>query len=87
MNQHTFQHQVIIFCRYTMAAIIGFFHSAQVEEYKYVTVYVLTLHSFRKKCLKSFYQPFVRNGKLDFVFLLVQKQTDGFNNGLLQQLY
>ena len=40
------------------------------------------LTSVSKKCLKSTFQPFVKNGKLEVTFLPVDKQTDGFNCGL-----
>ena len=32
-----------------------------------------------RKCLKSFLQPLVKNGKFDLTFLPVDKQIDGFN--------
>ena len=35
-----------------------------------------------KTCLKSLYQPFIKNGNLDAFFLRVQKQTDSINPGL-----
>ena len=38
--------------------------------------------SISKKCLKSLFQPLVKNGKLEVTFLPVDKQTDGFNCGL-----
>ena len=37
------------------------------------------LTSFSKKCLKSLFQPLVKNGKLEVTFVPVNKQTDGFN--------
>jgi len=37
------------------------------------------LISISKKCLKSLFQPLVKNGKLEVTFLPVDKQTDGFN--------
>ena len=40
------------------------------------------LKSVRKKCLKSHFQPIVKNGKLEVTLLLVDKQTDGFSCGL-----
>ena len=39
------------------------------------------LTSISKKCLKSLFQPLVKNGKLEVKFLPVDKQTDGFNCG------
>ena len=40
------------------------------------------LTSISKKCLKSLFQPLVKNGKLEVTFLPIDKQTDGFNCGL-----
>ena len=40
------------------------------------------LTSISKKCLKFFFQPPVKNGKLEVIFLPVDKQTDGFICGL-----
>ena len=45
----------------------------------------LTLVS--KQCLKSLYQPLLKNGKLEVTFLPVEKQTDGFNCGLFALAY
>ena len=47
-NRHIFQYRVITFSYCLMAAVIAFFHSAQVEESNYVIVYVLTLYPFPK---------------------------------------
>ena len=41
------------------------------------------LTSISKKCLKSLFQPLVKNGKLEVTFLPVDKQTDDFDCGLL----
>ena len=38
--------------------------------------------SISEKCLKSLFQPLVKNGKLEVTFLPIDKQTDGFNCGL-----
>ena len=40
------------------------------------------LTSISRKCFKSLFQPLVKNGKLEVIFLSVDKQTDGFNCGL-----
>ena len=40
------------------------------------------LTSVSKKCLKSLFEPFVKNGKLEVTFLPVDKQTHDFNCGL-----
>ena len=40
------------------------------------------LKSISKKCLKSLFQPLVKNGKLGVKFFPVDKQTDGFNCSL-----
>ena len=40
------------------------------------------LTSFSKKCLKSLFEPLVKNDKLEITFLPVDKQTHGFNCGL-----
>ena len=45
------------------------------------------LTSVSKQCLKSLYQPLLKNGKLEVTFLPVEKQTDGFNCGLFALAY
>ena len=40
------------------------------------------LTSVSKKCLKSLFEPFVKNGKLEVTFLPVDKQIHDFNCGL-----
>ena len=40
------------------------------------------LTSISKKCLKSFFQPPVKNGKLEVIYLPVDKQIDGFICGV-----
>ena len=40
------------------------------------------LTSISKKCLKSLFEPLVKNDKLEVAFLPVDKQTDAFNCGL-----
>ena len=45
------------------------------------------LTSVSKQCLKSLYQPLLRNGKLEVKFLPVEKQADGFNCGLFALVY
>ena len=45
------------------------------------------LTSVSKQCLKSLYQPLLKNGKLEVTFLPVEKQTDGFNCGLFALTY
>ena len=40
------------------------------------------LTSVSKQCLKSLYQPILKNGTLEVTFPPVEKQTDGFNCGL-----
>ena len=39
------------------------------------------LTSISKKCLKSLFQPLVKNGKLEVTFLPDDKQTDGLSCG------
>ena len=38
--------------------------------------------SMSKKCLKSLFQPLVKDGKLKVTYFPVDEQTDGFNYGL-----
>ena len=45
----------------------------------------LTLVS--KQCLRSLYQPLLKNGKLEVTFLPVEKQIYGFNCGLFALAY
>ena len=45
------------------------------------------LTSVSKQCLKSFYQPLLKNGKLEVTLLPVEKETDGFNCGLFALAY
>ena len=45
------------------------------------------LTSVSKQCLKSLYQPLLKNGKLEVTFLPVEKQTDGLNCGLFALVY
>ena len=45
------------------------------------------LTSVSNQCLKSLYQPLLKNGKLEVTFLPVEKQTKGFNCGLFALAY
>ena len=47
----------------------------------------INLTSVSKQCLKSLYQPLLKNGKLEVIFLHVEKQTYGFNCGLFALAY
>ena len=45
------------------------------------------LTSVSKQCLKSLCQPLLKNGKLEAIFLPVEKQTNDFNCGLFAWAY
>ena len=50
-------------------------------------IFRTNLTSISKQCLKSLYQPLLKNGKLEVTFLPVEKHTDGFNCGLFALAY
>ena len=45
------------------------------------------LTSISKKCLKSLFQPLVKNDKLEVTFLPIDEQTNGFSYGLFALVY
>ena len=45
------------------------------------------LTSVSKECLKSLYQPLLKNGELEVTFLPVEQKTDGFNCVLFALAY
>ena len=59
--------------------LLAFTSSCRVQVYDSLRT---NLTSFWKKCLKSHFEPLVKNGKLEITFLPVDNQTHSFNCGL-----